>query len=223
VRCVFVGASELTAMTASRLADRGHQVVIVESERDRIDALSDELDCSFLHGDGSQPAVLREADPEGSDILFCLTDDDPINILASLVGRSLGFPRVVTSIVNTEYETLCEELGLEDTIVPIRTISRYLADLASGLDVLELRTAIRGDARVFSFTAGESAAGTVADLDLPEQARVICLYGENDEFQLADEETTIAEGNEVVILTHQRHLADLRERWDPETGDADEG
>ena len=39
-----------------------------------IDELSDEMDCSFLQGDGSRPDILREVNPEQTDILFCLTD-----------------------------------------------------------------------------------------------------------------------------------------------------
>jgi trk system potassium uptake protein TrkA len=44
------------------------------------------------------PNILREVNPEQTDFLFCLTDSDQANVIASLVGRSLGFKRVVTSI-----------------------------------------------------------------------------------------------------------------------------
>jgi trk system potassium uptake protein len=98
MRAVFVGASSIAVMAARFMLKRGHEVVIIERNRERIDALSEQLDCGFLHGDGSTPALLREADPEHSDCLFCLTGQDQTNILASLVGRSLGFARVVTKI-----------------------------------------------------------------------------------------------------------------------------
>lgn len=49
-------------------------------------------------------------------------------ILASLVGRSLGFKRVVTKIEDIEFEHICKELGLEDVIVPSRTVGRLLAE-----------------------------------------------------------------------------------------------
>ena len=61
-------------------------------------------------------------------MLFALTDNDQANILASLVGRSLGFKRVVTKIQDAELEHICKELGLEDIIVPSRTIGRFLAE-----------------------------------------------------------------------------------------------
>ncbi|MFZ1908517.1 MAG: NAD-binding protein [Burkholderiales bacterium] len=128
MRVVIIGASSLAVVTAKLMRERGEEVVIIEHDKNHIDALSEELDCGFLHGDGSKPAILREADPNGTDVLFALTDNDQANILASLVGRSLGFKRVVTKIQDAEFEHICKELGLEDIIVPSRTIGRFLAE-----------------------------------------------------------------------------------------------
>lgn len=212
MRVVFVGASKLTVRTAHLLVERGHEVVIVEEEREKIDALSEELDCSFLHGDGSKPHILKEAGPEQTDVLYCLTDVDQDNIIAGLVGRNLGFTRVITSIQDPDFETICVELGLEETIVPSRTISRYLADAASGMDILELSTAIRGEARVFTFLVGEEQKGTLEDLEVPDRARVICYYRDGA-FHMAEDSDTLQEGDEVVVLTVSENLAELRDRF----------
>ncbi|MCO6456578.1 MAG: TrkA family potassium uptake protein [Pirellulaceae bacterium] len=214
MRVVFIGASEVTLLTAQLLIGRNHEVVIVETDREKIENLRGSLDCGFLHGDGSRPAILREANPKQSDILFCLTDDDRANMIASLVGRSLGFPRVVTSIKDPELVTVCEELGLDDTIVPSLTISRYLADMVQGLNILELSSAIKGDARCFAFVLREERVATVADLELPAGAQVICYYHQG-EFKLAAADARLHVGDEVVILTHSRNLKTLHDRWEP--------
>jgi trk system potassium uptake protein TrkA len=219
MRAVIIGAGRMAVEACRILLHRGHQVVVVEKERERIDELRDVLDCSFLHGDGSKPDLLKEAGPGEADILFCLTGSDPANIIASLVGRSLGYDKVVTRIQDTSYEPICLELGLDDTIIPSRTIGRYLADMAEGIDVLELHTVLRGDARFFTLIAGKEEEGPVEDLPLPEAARVVCLYRE-DEFTMADAGTRVKAGDEVVVLTDAQHLAELRERWEPpESGD----
>jgi trk system potassium uptake protein TrkA len=56
-----------------------------------IDELPDDLDCSFPQGDGSRSDILREVNPEETDELLGLADDDKDNLIAALVGRSLGF------------------------------------------------------------------------------------------------------------------------------------
>lgn len=217
MRFVFVGAGQLAQMTAQLLIGRGHEVVIVEIDRAVIDACSEELDCAFIHGDGSKPHILREAGPSLTDVLFALTDDDRVNMLAALIGRSLGFRRVVPRIVDPELTSICAELGLEHTIVPDMTISRYLADSAIGVDIIEISTMVKGEARFLSFVLHESDPSSVAELALPEHARVVCVY-RNGELVFADGDSTLRPGDEVVVLTHSRHLTELRERWRAKRG-----
>jgi trk system potassium uptake protein TrkA len=212
MRIVFVGAGSLAVMTASMLGKQGHEVVIVESDKQRIDELTAHLDCGFVHGDGSTPAILKETNPKETDFLFCLTGNDQANIITSLVGRSLGFARVVTKIESAEFEHICIELGLKDTIIPARTIGRYLSDMVKGQDLLELSAMIKDEARVFSFVARAEEEGPVGDLKLPEQSRVICLYRDGH-FLLAEGDSELKSGDEVVILLHSKHLPEITERW----------
>ena len=212
MRIVFIGAGSLTLATAPILIARRHDVIVIESDRAVIDAISEEMDCGFIHGDGTKPAILREAGPKEVDLLFCLTDDDQDNILASLVGRSLGYNRVVTRISNVEYQQICAELGLSDTIIPDQTIARTLADMVEGRDAVELSTFVKNDARFFSLRVHEGEAAAVDALELPAQTRAVCVY-RDDEFFLPQPGSTLRAGDEVVLITHSSHLPELDERY----------
>jgi trk system potassium uptake protein TrkA len=214
MRIVFSGANSLTVMTAKTLIKQGHEVIIIEVDKEKIDQISDELDCSFLHGDSAKPAILSQVDPKNSDILFCLTNSDQVNIITSLLGRSMGFKRVITSIKDTDLVQLCRELGLEDTIIPVWALSRYLDNMVRGLDTINLSTLLKEDARFFTFTAGEEDAVSVSELGLPKDAKVIFYYRDN-KFNFADDDTNFCKGDEVVILTHSKNLPDFNERWYP--------
>jgi len=214
MRAVFIGIGTLTHMTAQQLLANKNDVVIIEKDKALIDELSEDLGAGFIHGDGSKPAILREADPSATDFLFCLTDNDQYNIIASLVGRSLGFKRVVTQIEDPAYEHICIELGLEDLIVPDYTIARYLVDMCAGQNPLQFSAVIKGEARIFSFVVREQDEGTVSDLKLPSASRVIFLY-RSDKFILADADTVLKKDDEVVIITHNKALAELEARWNP--------
>lgn len=214
MRVVFVGASELAVLTAVRLVASLHEVVVIDRDRARIDEVSADLDCAFLHGDGSKPAILREAQPEVTDVLFCLTDHDQSNILAALVGRSLGFKRVVPLIKDLEFETICKELGLRDVIVPVETACRHLVDMVAGLDAIELSPALRGEARIHTYTLREAAPDGLAGLGLPERVRLACVY-RGDALRFPGEHEALREGDEVVLVTDQETLAELEGRLAP--------
>lgn len=212
MRFVLVGASSTAIATARILLGRHHEVVIVERDKAKIDGLAQTLDCGFLNGDGSRPAILKEAGPTQTDSLICLTDHDQDNILASLIGQSLGFKRVVTKIEDPEYKHICAELGLTDTIIPDMNTAGTLADLVSGQEATELSSAIRGEARFFSFIAQAEDEGEVASIDLPKDASVVLLYrGEDPIFVRPN--SKIEKNDEVIVLTHSRNIKSLEQRW----------
>ena len=214
MRTVFIGAGALTVITAKLLLAAGYEVVILEKDKALIDELSTDLAAGFIHGDGCKPAILLEADPTATDFLFCLTGNDQYNIIASLIGRSLGFKNVITRIEDLSYEHICIELGLVDVIVPNYTIARYLADMCEGRNPLALSAAIKGEARIFSFVVREQDVGTVEDLDLPDGCRVMFLY-RKDKFIFADADTSLQKSDEVVIVSRKKVLPKLQERWAP--------
>lgn len=217
MRVVIVGGGSLGARSARLLTRRGHEVVVIESDAETARLLSESVDCGVLHGDGTRPAVLGEADPAHADALLTLTGNAQTNLIASLVGRSLGFNRVITRIDDEEFEHVTLELGLVDTVIPARTIGRYLADFVEGHDILELTGAIKGDARVFLFAARAEDEGTIAELALPDGARVSHLYREGA-LLLADADLRLCRGDEVVVVTHRQHLEKLRARWVAKSG-----
>jgi len=219
MRTVFIGAGELSIATAKQLIKKGHEVIIIEVDEAIIDEHADTLDCSFLHGDGSKPEVLREVSPEQTDFLFCLSSRDQANVIAGLVGRSLGFKRVVTSIADPAFDPICRQLGLEDTIIPSRTISRYLVDMVEDKASIELSSMIKDDARLFMFVAEDDEVGNVEKLELPSDARIVCLY-RNGEFMLASDGTSLKKADEVIVLTHAKNLKKLQERWSSKSSES---
>jgi Trk K+ transport system NAD-binding subunit len=132
------------------------------------------------------------------------------------IGGRFGFSDGLLGVLiafgadDPEFEHVCLELGLEDTIIPERTIGRYLADMCEGRDPLKLSTMIRDEARVLSFIAHGSQGGAIADLGLPTDSRVVCVYREDD-FFLPDTDFRLQADDEVVMITRIDQLEALTE------------
>ena len=211
MRVVIIGSTAAAVATARKLIKQKHDVVIIEKDKERIDELAEELDCGFLHGDGTRPKLLREAGPEDTDVLLSLTKNDQDNILASLVGRSLGFGEVVTRIADPEFEHICAELHLDNTINADLVTARRLVDMIEGRGVVELSTVLRGDVRLYVIPVTEQDAGPLEELELPSETRV--LYGyRKDELFLPEADTRLEPGDDLVLLTNSKQLKELKER-----------
>lgn len=199
MRIVIVGASRFGTATAEELIDSGHEVVLVDPDRARLEELQDELDCGFLHGDGSLPSIQREAYGDHADALVLLTNEDDVNILAAMVGRSIGFERVVPQIVRPELLAVCEELGLENLITPHATVARSIVRVLESHDDATLSLRLHKGAHLAQFTVPARLDGcTIAELDLPDRARAIALT-RGEEEELVSQETRLAEGDNLVV------------------------
>ncbi|WPL16467.1 Trk system potassium uptake protein TrkA [Thiorhodovibrio winogradskyi] len=219
MRTALIGSNSLTLSTAELLLEEGHEVVIIERDRNRIDVLSERLDAGFVHGDGTLPDVLRDAEPENTDVLFCLMESDQINILAGLIGRSLGFARVVPRVNDPQFQRIAAELGLEDTIMPNRAVAAHLSQMLSGGKSLELSSVIRGNAAIFSLIAKASEKGPIDNLKLPERTRIVCLY-HDEQFYLPREVKALKTGDELILITSHQQLPELEQRFERgEAGD----
>jgi trk system potassium uptake protein TrkA len=93
MRVIVVGAGEVGSNIAAELSS-DHDVVVVDIDGERVDALSYSLDVLTVEGDGTEIEVLEEAGIDEADMLIASTDDDGTNIVTC--GTASVFPDVFT-------------------------------------------------------------------------------------------------------------------------------
>jgi trk system potassium uptake protein TrkA len=93
MRVIVVGAGEVGSNIAAELSS-DHDVVVVDIDGERVDALSYSLDVLTVEGDGTKIETLEEAGVDEADMLIASTDDDGTNIVTC--GTASVFPDVFT-------------------------------------------------------------------------------------------------------------------------------
>lgn len=195
-----LGASRFGVATVRQLVDDGHEVVLIDIDESRLDDLSDGLDCAMICGDGTLPSTLRDAYGDGSDALVALTNEDDVNILSTVVGRSIGFDRVIPQIVRPELVSVADELGLDDVITPHESLARSIVKGLTQHSEMETDLALHRELRITNHTVTEALDGTlIKDLDLPDQARPVAHSGSDCE-TFADPDVKLAEGDRVLFV-----------------------
>lgn len=102
MRVIVVGAGEVGSYVAERLSREGHDVAVVELDASRLRQLSDDLDVLTVEGSGTHPATLRRAGVEQAELLVAVTSNDEVNLISSLLAKSIGVPRTVVRIEAAE-------------------------------------------------------------------------------------------------------------------------
>lgn len=210
MRIVIVGGSKFGVATAEQLIEKGHEVVLIDENRQKLEELSEHLDCGMIQGDGSSPKTLREAFASKEDVLIALTNASDDNILTALVARSVGFGRVIPQIVSAELLDVCVELDLKDTITPHATVARSLCRALEDDTELARDTNLTEDLRLLRLDVPAQFDGSVlSSLDLPDGCRAVAIVHEETE-RFAEPDDGLAEGDEILFAVRSEQVDALK-------------
>ncbi len=110
------------------------QVRVIEKSRERAEEVARQLTTiEVLAGDGLAAEVLREAGVADTESVVAVTEDDKVNILASLLAKQSGAHQATALIGNPDTIHLVKSLGIDSVVNPREiTVSSILRHVRQG-------------------------------------------------------------------------------------------
>lgn len=102
MRLLVVGAGQVGSSIAASLSD-SHEVVVIDIDSDRVNALTYEYDVLPIHGDGTSLGTLREAEAEKADVVIASTDADETNLAISGTVKTLSDAFTIARVQKLSY------------------------------------------------------------------------------------------------------------------------
>ena len=204
-RVVILGGGNI-GLNLAQIMEREQpevQLRLVEMSKQRAELVAQTLKRSVvIHGDALDLEILGECNIGHTETVIAVTNDDEVNILASLLAKRHGCMRAVTLINSTSYGQLVGPLGI-DTVVSPRgiTVSTILQHVRRGrirsVHSLseDLGEIIEAEAMETSRLVGKP----LRDAKLPEEVVVGAILRE-DEVIVPRGDTVIRAGDLVVIF-----------------------
>ena len=133
---LIVGGGNIGLYVAEEL-ERNHsdiRVKIIEADRKRAEEITARLKRSLvLCGDALDPELLREAGAGRCETLLSLTNDDQVNLLASVLAKEEGTQRAMCLVNSHDYRSLAHHFGVDVYINPrATTVSSVLRHVRRG-------------------------------------------------------------------------------------------
>lgn len=125
MRIVIVGGGEVGFHLAERLSQENQDVALIESDADRAEYASNQLDVLTVHGNGASLPILEQAGIRDAEMLLAVTSKDEVNLIACLAANRLDVKYTIARISNPEYYARGsvlsrEHLGIDLMINPER-------------------------------------------------------------------------------------------------------
>ncbi len=195
---IIVGAGRVGRRTARVLDDYGHGVYLIERDAETVDRVVGRRTGVVIEGDATDPAILRQADPERADILAALTGDGSTNFAVCAAARHLADDVRTVARVDDPDRGDDPAAFVDEVVYPERAASkavvnriqendvRTLEDVTGDLDVLDVRVDPRSPA----------AGKQLSDVLLPEGSHVIA---DADGTEVARPETTLEPDRRYLV------------------------
>jgi trk system potassium uptake protein TrkA len=208
-RIMILGGGRIGFYVAKTLEEESLSVKIIERDVERCKFLLKSLKKSvILHGDGSDQKLLEEENINDMDVFAAISNNEELNIMASMLAKSLGVKKVIAIVNRPDYLPLAYNLGIEAVLSPrLITASTILRYVRSG-NILSLTTIAEGKAEIMEAEAKDGSiliGKTLKEVELPKKTLIGAIVrGDNVIIPSGDDK--IANNDKLIIFTLQESI-----------------
>jgi trk system potassium uptake protein TrkA len=216
MKVVVTGAGKVGRHLATDLADRGHEVTLIEQDKQAATraALDVPETVNVLLGDACEPYVLDEAKLGEAEVLVAATGDDEDNLVTSLLAKQeFAVPRVLARVNHSENEWMfTEQWGVDAAVSPPHILTALVEEAVTVGDIVRLLKLERGKVSLVELTLkpGSNILGKpMYELRLPLDSAIVAIIRQ-EHVVIPQPETVMAEGDEVLAIARPEVEEELR-------------
>ncbi len=186
-RYVVMGAGEVGSYLARTLSAEGHEVVLIDSDPAKRQVVEEQLDASFVLGNGTHMQTLEAAEAGACELFIAVSSSDEANLAASLLAKRAGAGRTVVRLATSEdvtrYGRTYEQAFQADLLLSTQllTTTRILNHVL-GYNTLEIEYLAGGALQVRRIHVEPGSVlhrQRLADVELPRDSLVLAFISGN--------------------------------------------
>jgi trk system potassium uptake protein TrkA len=211
---LVVGGGKVGYYLTKELVQSGHEVVLMEKDRNRASQIADEVGSIVVPHDGCEGKYLGEAGANRADIVAAVTGDDEDNlVICQMAKHHFDVPRTIARVNNPKNEELFRHLGVDELISPTRMV---LGSIEQDIPVHELLHlgAIDSELQIIEahLQAGSPAIGrSPSELAIPDGCSLFAVVRDGVATALRPD-SVLAAGDKVIAIGGAECEAGLRDQ-----------
>ncbi len=216
-RVIIIGGGNIGLYVATGLEKVANMKIrMVERDRARAETIAAELERTIvLQGDALDRSLLREAGVSDAESVVAVTNNDQVNILASVVAKREGARRTLALINDLDYGAISEAVGVDSFIDPrATTISTILQHIRQDR-IKGLYSVFDGAAELVDAIALETSPivnKPLAEAELPDGVMIGAVYREG-KVSMPNSRTVIKPGDRIVLMALKDYVKDVEQMF----------
>lgn len=179
MRLILIGSGKLMYFLTRQFASKGYQLTLICPDPADALALSRQFKATVVLGDGSDPAILKDAEAYRADILLALTAQDQDNLVACQVAQQqFGITETLAIVNDPDNQAIFERLGISIAFSATEIIANLLEQYLEFENIKNVTPVAEGEISVIEVTLDENSPAvgkTLQELEVSSQAQVTCI------------------------------------------------
>ena len=148
MKIILVGGGKVGTALARQLSEEDHNVTIVDTNKARVEHLTESYDVLGIVGNGSSITTLAEAGIEDADVFIAVTGSDELNLLCCMFAKKAGHCHAIARVRNPSYshelDFIKKQIGISAIINPEMAALTAEQGL-DGVAIREIPTRLKSD------------------------------------------------------------------------------
>ena len=116
---IIIGCGKVGATLVEQLSREGHDITIIDQNRDLVQELSSLYDIMGIVGNGASYSVQMEAGITFADLLIAVTASDELNLLCCTIAKQVGDCATIARVRTPDYSKEANYLRERLTFVEV--------------------------------------------------------------------------------------------------------
>ncbi len=218
MKIIILGAGQVGSGLAEFLKNENNEITIIDHDIDKLEAMQNRLDVQIVKGNGTYPAILRDAGAANAELFVAVTDSDEINMLACQLAYALyHIPQKIARIRNNDY--LAEQhvlfnqqaITIDNIIAPEQLLVEEITRLIEYPGAVQMADFAYGRLAVVcvkAYYGGPLVGYPISQLrhHLPNAvAKIVAVYRQG-RLITTNNNTVIDAGDEVYFIATRGHI-----------------
>ena len=206
---IIVGCGKVGSTLVSRLCEEGHDITVIDKNKDVINDICETYDVLGIVGNGSSYKVQMEAGIENANLIIAVTDSDELNLLCCTMAKKVGKCSAIARVRNPDYSEelhyLRARLELSIILNPELETANEIARLLKFPSALSINAFARGQVEMITFKIPEK--NMICGMPLYELQQkfpfqlLICAVERNGELIIPNGSFVLEEGDVVSYVS----------------------
>ena len=103
MKIIILGAGKVGSFVTKDLSNEGHDIIVIDNDKEVLDELLATNDVMGLVGDGRDVEALVEAGVSDCDLFIAISQSDDVNLIASIFAKNLGAKNIIIRLREPRY------------------------------------------------------------------------------------------------------------------------